>query len=357
MIKKAVALVAILSILLGLTGCQTAEKPKITPTTKDSVCTIGLSFDSFVIERWTRDRDIFVSTANDLGAEVNVQSAGGDVTTQISQIKYFTEIGVNAIVIVTADATALKGAIVEAKSKGIPVICYDRLVRDAGADLYISFDNKKVGEYMAEAICDKVSPGGSIVEVMGPETDYNVPQVMEGFNGVCQKNAMTILSSCNCNNWKPEYAYEFVNENFEEISGADAIMCGNDALAGETVHALAERGYAGNIYVTGQDGDLEACQRIIEGTQLVTVYKPVEKLARLAARCAVALASGQPLSNVTSDKSIEGTYTLGEFNDGTYTIPYIAIDPSPVTLENIDEVIINSGFHSREEVYINQKAN
>ena len=134
-------------------------------------------------------------------------------------------------------------------------------------------------------------------------------------------------------------------------------MCGNDALAGETVHALAERGYAGNIYVTGQDGDLEACQRIIEGTQLVTVYKPVEKLARLAARCAVALASGQPLSNVTSDKSIEGAYTLGEFNDGTYTIPYIAIDPSPVTLENIDEVIINSGFHSREEVYINQKAN
>ena len=86
MIKKAVALVAILSTLLGLTGCQTAEKPKITPTTKDSVCTIGLSFDSFVIERWTRDRDIFVSTANDLGAEVNVQSAGGDVETQIAQI-------------------------------------------------------------------------------------------------------------------------------------------------------------------------------------------------------------------------------------------------------------------------------
>ena len=357
MIKKAVALVAILSILLGLTGCQTAEKPKITPTTKDSVCTIGLSFDSFVIERWTRDRDIFVSTANDLGAEVNVQSAGGDVSTQISQIKYFTEIGVNAIVIVTADATALKGAIVEAKSKGIPVICYDRLVRDAGADLYISFDNNKVGEYMAEAICLKVPDGGSIVKIMGPETDYNVPQVMEGFDEVCNKHDLKVIATFNCNNWKPEYAYEFVNSNFDEVSGADAIMCGNDALAGEVVHALAERGYAGKIYVTGQDGELEACQRIVEGTQLVTVYKPVEKLARLAARCAVALASGQSLDDVTSDSSGESIYTQGEFNDGTYTIPYIAIDPSSVSRENIDEVIINSGFHSREEVYINQKAN
>lgn len=328
--------------ILLCTGCKDPEIKEITPTTKDEACTIGLSFDSFVIERWTRDRDVFVSTANELGAEVNVQSAGGDVATQISQIKYFIEIEVDAIVIITADAYALTDVLKDARSKGIPVICYDRLVMNAGADLYISFNNVSVGKQMAQAICDNVEDGGTIIEIMGPESDYNVAQVMSGFDAVCEEHGMNIPLKYNCDNWKPELAYDFVNENFEEISQADAIMCGNDALAGEAIHALAERGYAGIIYVTGQDGDLEACQRLVEETQLVTVYKPVEKLARLAAECAVKLARGQSLE-------------FSEiFFDGTQSIPYIAIEPSAVTIDNLDEVIIDSGFHLREEVYLGQ---
>ena len=339
--RKMTALLLILSVLL-CAGCRTAEPKEITPTTKNDVCTIGLSFDSFVIERWTRDRDVFVSTANELGAEVNVQSAGGDVSMQISQIKYFIDLGVDAIVIITADAYALADVVKEAKGKGIPVICYDRLVMNSGADLYISFDNVAVGKQMANAICDNVPDGGTIVEIMGPESDYNVAQVMNGFDAVCEEHEMNISLKYNCDSWKPELAYDFVNEHFDEIASVDAIMCGNDALAGEAIHALAERGYAGKIFVTGQDGDLEACQRIVEGTQLVTVYKPVEKLARLAAECAVKLAAGETLGKTDS------------FFDGSKDIPYIAIEPSAVTRENIDTVIIDSGFHLREEVYMNE---
>ena len=342
MMRRIIAVLMIISVLL-CAGCRSQEPKEVTPTTKDEVCTIGLSFDSFVIERWTRDRDVFVSTANELGAEVNVQSAGGDATTQIAQIKYFIEIGVDAIVIITADAVALTDVLKEARGKGIPVICYDRLVMNAGADLYISFDNEIVGKQMAEAICENVPDGGNIVEIMGPESDYNVAQVMSGFDSICEEHGMNVYLKYNCDNWKPELAYDFVNEHFEEISSADAIMCGNDALAGEAIHALAERGYAGRIYVTGQDGDLEACQRIVEGTQLVTVYKPVEKLARLAAKCAVRLAAGEQLG--------EGETAL--FYDGSKDIPYIAIEPSAVMKDNIDNVIIDSGFHLREEVYMN----
>ena len=337
MMRKFLALLVTLSLIL----CQTPEKKEATVTTKNDSLLIGLSFDSFVIERWTRDRDVFVSTANELGAEVNVQSAGGDVATQISQIKYFIEIGVDVIVIITADAVALADVLKEAKNKGIPVVCYDRLVMNAGADLYISFNNESVGRQMAQAICDNVPDGGTIVEIMGPDSDYNVAQVMGGFDAVCEEHNMNISLKYNCDNWKPELAYDFVNENFEEISKADAIMCGNDALAGEAIHALAERGYAGKILVTGQDGDLEACQRVVEGTQLVTVYKPVEKLAIHAAECAVKLAKHQALD------------TMDSFFDGSQDIPYYAIEPSAVTVANIDEVIINSGFHLREEVYLN----
>lgn len=337
-LTRIIAALMAISFLL-CTGCNTPEKKEVTPTTKSDNLLIGLSFDSFVIERWTRDRDVFVSTANNLGAEVNVQSAGGDVEKQISHIKYFIEIGVDAIVIITADAVALADVLKEAKNKGIPVICYDRLVMNANADLYISFNNETVGREMAKAVCSKVPDGGTIVEIMGPESDNNVPQVMAGFDSVCAEHNMNITLKYNCENWKPELAYEFINANFDEVSQADAIMCGNDALAGEVIHALAERGYAGKIYVTGQDADLEACQRIVEGTQLVTVYKPVENLAHLAAEYAVQLANGQ---------SPKDTDT---FFDGTQDIPYVAIEPTGVTKENLDNTIIQSGFHLKEEIY------
>lgn len=337
-IVKILSLLMIFSLLL-FTGCKTPEKNEVPETTDSDKLLIGLSFDSFVIERWTRDRDVFVSTANSLDAEVNVQSAGGDVTTQISQIKYFIEIGVDAIVIITADAVALADVLKEAKNKNIPIICYDRLVMNCNADLYISFNNETVGKEMANAICSKVPDGGTIVEIMGPESDYNVPQVMSGFDSVCAEHNMNITLKYNCENWKPELAYDFVNAHFDEISQADAIMCGNDALAGEVIHALAERGYADKIYVTGQDADLEACQRVVEGTQLVTVFKPFESLAKLAAEYAVQLACGN---------TIEATET---FFDGTYDVPYIAIEPSGVTSENLDKVIIDGGFHLKSEIY------
>ena len=335
---KILALIMCLS--LGLcAGCKAPEKNEVTPTTEAAGPVIGLSFDSFVIERWTRDRDVFVSAANELGAEVNVQSAGGDVDVQISHIKHFIDIGVDAIVIITADAVRLADILKEAKNKGIPVICYDRLVMNRNVDLYISFNNETVGKEMANAICSKVPDGGTIVEIMGPESDNNVPQVMAGFDSVCQEHNMKISLKYNCENWRPELAYEFVNEHFDEISKADAIMCGNDALAGEAIHALAERGYAGKIFVTGQDGDLEACQRLVEGTQLVTVYKPVDVLARKAARYAVQLANGE---------NIDATET---FFDGSQQIPYVAIEPSGVTVDNLDKIIIDSGFHLRDDVY------
>ena len=339
-IVRFLSLILIFSFVF-CTGCKEPEKKEATPTTKFEGTLIGMSFDSFVIERWTRDRDVFVSKANELGAEVNVQSAGGDVDTQISQIKYFIEIGVDAIVIITADAVRLADVLKEAKNKGIPVICYDRLVMNCNADLYISFNNVTVGKEMAEAICSVVPDGGTIVEIMGPESDNNVPQVMEGFDSVCREHGMKITLKYNCDNWRPELAYDFVNAHFDEVSQADAIMCGNDALAGEAIHALAERGYAGKIFVTGQDGDLEACQRLVEGTQLVTVYKPVEMLARDAAEYAVKLAKGMDLGETN------------KFFDGTQDIPYIAIEPSGVTRENLDSVIIDSGFHLREEIYKN----
>ena len=93
---------------------------------------------SFVIERWLRDRDMFVSTAQSLGAEVNVQVAGGEVEEQISQIEYFIQKKMDVIIIIPIDGDALYDVVKEAKSKGICVICYDRIIPNVNCDLWIT---------------------------------------------------------------------------------------------------------------------------------------------------------------------------------------------------------------------------
>lgn len=340
-------IILIISMVFPLAGCNKQEVSSgvSEEVKKDDTIEIGMSFDSFVIERWQRDRDVFVSTANELGAEVNVQTANGEVEEQIEQIEYFIDKNVDLIVIVAVDAEALSAAVAKAKKAGIKIMCYDRVIKNADADLYISFDNEMVGELMARALYSKVGRGRKVITICGPESDYNVAMVGEGFNKVTNDFDATIIGKEKCDGWKAEIAYDYINNNIDLVSEADAIMCGNDSLAGEAIRALSENRLAGKIPVVGQDADLEACQRIVEGTQLMTVYKPVERLAKTAAEYAVKLAAGEDIGETAN------------FNDGTYDIPYVKLDPIAVNKKNMDSTIIETGFHLREDVYLNERNN
>lgn len=344
-IRRILSILISIAVLSSVTaGCKTENNAgNESVGEKSDRIQIGMSFDSFVIERWQRDRDVFVATARELGAEVNVQSANGEIEEQISQIEYFINKGVDAIVVVAIDAEALKDVVLRAKKAGIPVMCYDRLIKDSNVDLYISFDNEKVGDLMGRAIYEKLGKNKKVIKVCGPESDNNVLQVAEGFDYQSRKNAAQIIGECHCEGWRSEIAYDYVNENEELVKKADAIMCGNDALAGVVIRALAEMRLAGKVVVVGQDADLDACQRIVEGTQEMTVYKPVENLAKRAAEYAVSLAKGEEIKTAT------------RFNDGTYEVPFIRLEPIAVNKENMEETIIDGGYHLKEDVYINVK--
>lgn len=322
-------------------GCEKTDS-KEEVLEKEEAIQIGVVFDSLVIERWERDRDVFVSRARELGAEVNVQNANGDVETQISQIEYFIQKKVDAIVIVATDCDRLKDEVARAHKAGIKVISYDRLISNADTDLYISFDNNRVGELMGEGIVAQTEGQGDILMINGPLTDTNVPTVMEGFESIIGPSEINIVETDFCEGWKSEYAFDYVSNYISEHpeEAPVAIMCGNDSLAGQAVKALAENKLAGTVIVTGQDADLDACQRIVEGTQYMTVYKPVEKLARRAADMTIELIqNGYVKVNETR-------------NDGTYDVPYESLDPIQVTAQNMEEVIIGS-FHQKSEVYLN----
>ena len=206
---------------------------------------------------------------------------------------------------------------------------------------YISFDNKKVGELMAQSLIDSMPKGGNLLMIYGPLTDNNVSQISEGAKNVLLGSSIHVIDKTYVEQWLPEKAFAITNAKLKMAYTIDGIMCGNDSFAGQAIRALAERRLAGKVSVVGQDADVEACQRIVEGTQTMTVYKPVEQLARQAAECAVELAQGNSLN-------LDDTYF-----DGQYEVPYKSLEPIAVTKENIDEVIIEGGFHLKEDVYLN----
>ena len=345
MIVKVKAGMIVLCILLivMISGCNNEEPEVVDNTNKSEKIQIGMSFDSFVIERWTRDKEIFVSSASAMGAEVNVQNANGELETQKEQIRYLIKKGMDVIVIIAVDSDGLTDVVNEARDADIKVIAYDRLINNAKIDLYISFDNRKVGVLMASALKEATGNEGRYIMLSGPTTDNNVTLIEQGFADVIKDTGIEVAGAMNADNWKPEYVYEYLEQHKDIVKDIDGIMCGNDSLATQTIRFLAENGLAGKIPVVGQDADLEACQHIVEGTQLMTVYKPVEQLAAKAAECAVQLGN--------NNTPILDTGVI--ISNGIYSCPYISLEPVAVDNSNIDETIIADGFHLKDEVYLN----
>ena len=207
-------------------------------------------------------------------------------------------------------------------------------------DLYISIDNEKVGELMAKSIVGQIGKEGTIIQIKGSPTDYNVQMVQEGFEKVINTTDIVIDEAVYSDNWVAENGFITTDKYLSKGKVPDAIMCGNDNLAAHAIKSLLEHRLAGKVCVVGQDADLEACQRIVEGTQYMTVYKPVENLAKEAAVMAVDMANDVPL---------ELKETL---NDGKNEVPYKKLDPIAVTKYNMDEVITDK-YHQRNEIYLN----
>ena len=232
----------LLCMTLSFTSCENTDMRKNEKDEKkEEKIQIGMSFDSFVIERWQRDRDVFVSMAKELGAEVNVQNANGDVEEQKRQIDYFIKKNMDVIVIICIDSAELKEEVQKAKSAGIKIIAYDRLITNSNVDLYISFDNEAVGRMMGEALVNEGIKEGSVIMLGGPLADNNVSLVEGGFKQVMDENAVTIVDSIHADGWLAELAGNYIYENIDKVSEIDGIMCGNDNLASKVVHALSEK--------------------------------------------------------------------------------------------------------------------
>jgi D-xylose transport system substrate-binding protein len=333
----------VLSVLIGLSLGRNAGNAD--PGRKAGV-RIGLSLDTLKEARWQADRDMFVRRAGELGATVQVLSANGDDTVQISDVEKLITSGVDVLVIVPHDGTAMARAVQLAHEAGIPVIAYDRIIRDSELDLYVSFDNLRVGELQARFLVDHLpTPGrGRIVRIYGAKTDNNAGLFKAGQDSVLdplvKSGAITVLHEDWAEDWKPENAKRIVNAAITANgSRIDAVLASNDGTAGGAVQALSEEGLAGKVLVTGQDADLVAMQRIAAGTQAMTIYKPLHTLAQGAADLAVKMATGKP---------VIARHTV---NNGAIDVPSVLFDVVTVTRDNIDSTVVKDGLYRREEIF------
>lgn len=345
-----VILSLILSVLIGLTLSMGGRAGAGTnPESKGIV--IGLSMDTLKESRWQKDRELFVNAAEQQGAKVLVQSANSDDTRQMQDIEALLSNHVDVLVIVPHNARAMAKAVELAHEAGIPVMAYDRIITDCDLDLYISFDNVKVGEKQAQYAIDHLPKDRKLrfVRIFGAKTDNNAFQFKKGQDNVLEphlKNGdIQIIHEDWAENWKPENAKKITNAAITENgSNFDAILAANDGTAGGAIQALSEEGLAGKILVTGQDAELVACQRIAAGTQAMTIYKPIKKLATEAANLAVKLAKGKPIiaTATTNNQKID--------------VPSVLLEVIAVTRDNLKSTVIADGFHSYEDVYGNVPA-
>ena len=182
--KFRISLVILSCLLSAITGLVLSRGGAKTAAAKHDKIVIGLSLDTLKEERWQRDRDTFVNRARELGAEVKVQSANSDDVRQVADVQALITEGVDVIVIAPHNGDAMAKGVNLAREAGIPVIAYDRLIRNCDLDLYMTFDNVRVGEMQGRFLADALAKSGrgkkKIVRIYGSKTDNNAVLFKQG---------------------------------------------------------------------------------------------------------------------------------------------------------------------------------
>lgn len=339
---------AVVLCLAALLAAACVEQPQETANEggpKKGTIRIGLSMDTLKEERWQRDRDLFMARARELGAEVLVQSANGDDRVQVQQADNLLTQGVDVLVVIPHNGEIAATIVESAKARGVPVISYDRLIRSSEPALYLSFDNEKVGELQARYLLER-APKGNYVLVGGAPTDNNALLFRKGQMNVLKPaidgGDVKVVSDQWAKDWLASEALRITEDALTRSGNqVTAVVASNDATAGGVISALEVQKLAGKVLVSGQDADLAALQRIVAGTQSMTVYKPVHLLARRAAEAAVSLARGEKVP------------TASAINNGKTDVPSILLEPVVVDRNNIVETVVKDGYQKLEAVYEN----
>jgi D-xylose transport system substrate-binding protein len=323
------------------------EPPGTEPTGTDAGgggdCVVGVSWNNYQEERWARWDEPAIQAAIEAGGGSYISNdAESSAETQASNVENLIAQGANVLIVLAQDGTAIIPSVQSALSQGVPVIAYDRLIEDPGA-LYITFDNVEVGRMQARAIFELV-PEGNYIIIKGNSADANADFLRSGYEEIIgaavEAGDITIVGEDYTDNWDPAIA-QTTTEQFLTDANNDvqAVLSENDGMAGGVVAALEAQGLAGQVPVSGQDGDQAALNRVALGTQTVSVWKDARELGTAAGEAALQLCANPDLAAVAG--------TAPFTTPGGNEVTSILLEPLPITQDNLD-VVVDAGWIDQE---------
>jgi putative multiple sugar transport system substrate-binding protein len=372
--RRLAAVVPAVALAVLATACGSSEKTVDTQATSgdNTGALVGVTMPTKSSERWIHDGDNVKAGLEKLGYKVDLQYAENDIPTQVNQIENQITKGAKLLIIASIDGTAITTQLQEAADKKIPVIAYDRLIRNSpNVDYYTTFDNFKVGVQQATSLLvglklknedgtDGSAKGPFNIELFGGSPDDNNATFF--FNGAMSvlqplidsktlvvKSGQTDFKTVAILRWDPATAQKRMEDLLTKTySGGDAkvdgVLSPYDGLSIGILSALKSNGYgtADQPYpiVTGQDAELASVKSIIAGEQYSTIYKDTRQLADVTVKMADSVLKGaKPEVNNTKD-----------YDNGNKVVPSYLLDPVIVNKTNYQKEVVDTGYYTQAQL-------
>ena len=375
MFKKLTGTLALASAAaLVLAGCAggTAETASTTESTDSGTSEavagglIGVSMPTQSSTRWISDGENIKELMEAEGFDVDLQFAEDDIPTQVAQLEAMLTKGAKALIIAAIDGTQLTDVLQAAADAGVPVIAYDRLIRDsANVDYYATFDNFQVGVQQATSLLVGMGVYASEDSTSADGANAAGPWNVELFAGSPDDNNATFFFNGAMSVLQPLIDSGVLvvgsgQTDFEQVAilrwdGATAQKRMEDILvgsyAGDTVHgvlspydglsrgiiaALVDGGYTSETLpvITGQDAEVLSVKSMLAGEQYSTIFKDTRELAGVASSMAIAILNGE-------EPEVTDTTT---YDNGVKVVPSYLLTPYIVTVDNYEALLIDSGY-------------
>ena len=367
--KRAVlSLVAAGAMVAGLAACSSTTEG----ATGGEGGLIGVAMPTKSSERWIADGDALKASLEEQGFSVDLQYAEDDIPTQVSQIENMVTKGAKALIIAAIDGTTLTSVLETAAENEIPVISYDRLIRDSeNVDYYATFDNFLVGQQQAWTVLNGLgltdlegapladAPAGPFnIELFAGSLDDN--NAFFFFNGAMDvlnpliedgtlvvKSGQTDIEQAATLRWDGEEAQSrmenLITSNYSDGTKVNAVLSPYDGISRGIISALTDAGYTvGTDFpiISGQDAEVDSVKAILSGEQFATIFKDTRELAKVAAGMAVAILNGDTVE-------VNDTET---YDNGTGIIPSYLLGPVPVVKDNIQSALVDTGYWTAEDL-------
>ncbi len=303
---------------------------------------IGILFGTYSATRWDLEKNYLEEKITDLGGELISKITEGDELEQFAQAKELINSGVDVLIIIAVNGNTAGSIVRDAHKKGIKVIAYDKLIQNSELDFFITFSGEKAGELMAEYTINKI-PEGNYVLLYGDRTDENANKIHNGIKTILQPliddGRINIVYEGFTDQWATENAAYYTNKIIEfSDTKIDAIIATFNSVTYGAKEAVKNHNLENNILVVGHDPDLEVCQDILNGKDVLAVHKTVKNIAYKTAEIAIQLAKNKPIQ------------TTDFVYNGRIDVPSIILDPIIVNKNNIETVIFEEGYIKKEDV-------